>query len=201
MFSKTSKYSYILFLLSIFLNVFFTSKLLQNLANHNSLTILKEQNIFNYGRIYNHQWTPLNPMHSKDFNLIDNIGHWGRDKTILLIGDSVDRRTVQWICSYKNETLSTGSYPTAEGWEDCAYYNGCPNICTLGEFNLTVVNAFLVGLNPDDFLRPRTGHHFPESQTLDPKRRLMEVYLPFLRDVLRRNPDVVVFNSGYLIFN
>jgi hypothetical protein len=34
---------------------------------------------------------------------------------------------------------------------------------------------------------------------MDPKRRLTEVYLPFIKDVLKREPDVVVFNSGYVV--
>jgi hypothetical protein len=161
-------------------------------------TMPRNRNIFNYGRMYNHSWIPLPYRNSKDMNLIDNIGEWARNKTVLLIGDSLDRQTVQWICLYKNWTLTKGLYPSADGWVDCKKYNGCSNVCTSEEFNFTIVNAFMVGLNPHEFLRPVTGHHLPNYQTMDPKRRLKEVYLPFLRDFLKRSPQMVVFYSGYL---
>ena len=158
----------------------------------------KPRNIFEHGRIHNHLWTPLDPSESKDINLVDDLGDWIRDKTILLVGDSVDRRTVQWLCSYKHWNLTTGSFPENDGWTDCGGYNACSRVCNSVDLNTTIVNAFLVGLNPDDSLRRRTGHHFPYNQTMDPKRRLTEVYVPFIKDVLKREADVVVFNSGYV---
>lgn len=197
---KIAKISPVLLSLSFILNILFFSKLYvrQDQYFTNIPSGVKQGNIFNFGRIHNHVWTPLNSRLAKDINLIDHMGEWARNKTILLLGDSVDRKTVQWLCTYKAWNLSQGSYPSAEGWTDCEEYNGCPNVCTSTELNITIMNAFMVGLNPDESLRARTGHHFPNNQTMDPKRRLVEIYLPFMRNILKRDPDVVVFNSGYV---
>jgi len=200
MFSLKTKFFQVLFLLSIVLNtmLILSFRMYAHSVPAMQDVMAKNRNVFNYGRMYNHSWIPLPSRNSKDMNLIDNIGEWARNKTVLLIGDSVDRRTVQWICSYKNWTLTKGSYPSVDGWDDCTIYNGCSNVCTSEEFNFTIVNAFMVGLNPHESLRPKTGFHLPYHQTVDPKRRLKEVYLPFLRDILKRSPQMVVFYSGYL---
>lgn len=200
---KPSKPTYAVLFLSIFLNVvllFIMAAHLGNSVEQPSFKVNQVSNIgdpFNYGRIHNHQWIPLDP-EQKDYNLIDDLGEWVRDKTILLIGDSVHRNTVEWICGYKNWTLSTGSYLSKEGWVNCAEYKGCTKICTSQEYNLTIVNAFMVGLNPDELLRERTKDHFPTDQTMDPKKRIKEIDLPFIQQVLKRTPDLVVFNSGYI---
>ena len=165
---------------------------------HSSFDTTKPRNIFEHGRIYNHKWIPLNPDESKDINLVDDVGDWIRDKTILLVGDSVDRNTAQWFCEYKNWTLNYGSFPENDGWTDCKNYHGCSRVCHSKELNVTLINAFITGLNPDESLRGRTGDHYPNNQPMDPKRRLMEIYMPYIRNVLKREPNVVVFNSGYL---
>lgn len=123
---------------------------------------------------------------------------WMSNRTILLIGDSIDRNLV---IHFGRRALA-GSRGTHQFFIPPSHLQ-IPNVkleshqigvAHLPELNLTVYNWFLMGLSVSEevpFFHPR------EDLPQDFQLRLQRFYLPLLTQRALPIPDLVIFNTGF----
>ena len=100
---------------------------------------------YDQGYIHHHHWVPLESSNCsypsldlaqeiKDFAHDQSKLSWLQNKTILLIGDSLDRKTVDWMCWFLNWNSSTGQFPAEnKTWIPCKdWYVKILNFSSLG---------------------------------------------------------------------
>ena len=105
--------------------------------NRTEPAILKESynrkcHPYDQGYIHHHHWVPLNTSNcsypsldlAQEIKVFADLDQsrlsWLQNKTILLIGDSLDRKTVDWMCWFLNWNSTTGQFPAEDkSWIPC----------------------------------------------------------------------------------
>lgn len=127
------------------------------------------------------------------------------NRTILLIGDSIDRANAQYTCH-----LLKGSYtitnpgdrywpqddisndPNITGWKPNEYSaRSFPTICHVGSIDLMIMNVFHFGLDQEDYFTWKDQYGPP----YDTEDRVLEIAKP-LADKVGRRIDILEFSSG-----
>ncbi|KAG0147495.1 hypothetical protein CROQUDRAFT_656054 [Cronartium quercuum f. sp. fusiforme G11] len=123
---------------------------------------------------------------------------WMRNRTVLLVGDSIDRNLV---IHFGRRALA-GTHGTHAFFIPSDELK-VPNVkmeshqigvANLPELNLTIYNWFLMGLSVTEevpFFHPRED--LPQNY----RSRIERFYLPLLAKGALPRPDLVIFNSGY----
>ncbi|KAI8447733.1 hypothetical protein BY996DRAFT_7664622 [Phakopsora pachyrhizi] len=145
----------------------------------------------------NEDWTVPSlsaSLHSKKFESLDFM----RNRTILLIGDSIDRNLVIHFGRRVLQGLNgSHSFFVPPDWAKLpilkqeAHQIG---VAHSNELNFTMYNWFLMGLDVQEevpFFHPR------EDLPQDFESRLETFFLPALRKGLLPRPDLLVFNTGF----
>ena len=165
---------------------------------------------FNTERTSGNFWTPFNtecppaPRHLQD--VLDRRSlSWLQHKTVLIIGDSVDRNNVNFFCSLVNSssirvTSMTDFSETVIGDSDTDPTNKDPGdltkprICRVEEYDFEIINFFHFGLHEYELWTEKRVYTAPGVY----KERI-----PLLKKLLAdygRQPDMIILASGKVCF-
>lgn len=154
-------------------------------------------------------WTPFNaecppaPRYIQD--VLDRRSlSWLQHKTVLIIGDSVDRNNVNFFCSLANSTnvrvtSMTNFNETVMGDTDLDPTNrdpgdlSKPRICRIDEYDFEIINFFHFGLFETEL--------WEEKRVYTPPG-VMEQRIPMLKKLMEdygREPDMILLASGSLV--
>ncbi|GBG72899.1 hypothetical protein CBR_g12619 [Chara braunii] len=117
---------------------------------------------------------------------------WLVGRTIVLVGDSQDRNAVHDVCLFIGATESMHSWNGSAG--SCVAPMGCPRVCRVAAYNLTIMSFFVYGLTQNESI-PWTETHKESWEPVLIENRLRQLLAPFLC-ALRLWPDLIVLNSG-----
>jgi hypothetical protein len=88
-----------------------------------------------------------------------------QNKEVLLIGDSVDRETVQHLCTelgLKASQHKIFSYQAADTGQEAHLLQSVPNSCVVKHLNLTISNWFFYGFDEDNIWSTPKNPQIPE---------------------------------------
>lgn len=114
-----------------------------------------------------------------------------RDKTAVLIGDSVDRQNLELLCPYINGNLTTSDqdshHKTPPGSS-----GGYPRLCYVEKYNLSISNYFFYGFDQDSIWTDK------ENVFLEPGDYLKRIDLAgSAMKSLGRKVDIAFINVGF----
>ncbi|EGG04058.1 uncharacterized protein MELLADRAFT_117134 [Melampsora larici-populina 98AG31] len=132
-------------------------------------------------------------------DLLNGIEHkWLKDKTIILIGDSLDRNVVHFIFNdvLMNSKVSNHRFLTNQTDPKFIEPQTASHRIGIGKhlnLNFVISNWFLMGI---DIESPQEFFHPDEDEPQEFESRIRKFYLPLLGTELTKTPDLVLFNSG-----
>lgn len=133
-------------------------------------------------------------------DLVNGIEHqWLKDKTVILIGDSLDRNVVHFMFNevLTNPKLSTHRFLTNRTDPQFIEPQTASHRIGIGKqtnLNFVISNWFLMGI---DVEKPEEFFHPGEDEPQEFEARIRKFYVPLLgTPLLTKTPDLVVFNSG-----
>lgn len=80
-----------------------------------------------------------------------------RDKTAVLIGDSVDRQVLEQLCSYIKGNLTISAQDSHDKPAEDPKSGGYPRMCYVEKYNLVISNYFFYGFDRDDIWTDKTN--------------------------------------------
>lgn len=134
------------------------------------------------------------------------LAHLPHNRTILLVGDSIDRNNIQYACyllqgEHGIVLPDTPLWPQPEisitnpgpnSWQPNEYSaRSFPTSCHIASIDLMIVNVFHFGLDEDTYFGWK-DQYGPPYKTED---RIRQIALP-LADKLQRSIDIVEFGAG-----
>ncbi|CAH7666041.1 hypothetical protein BY996DRAFT_4575004 [Phakopsora pachyrhizi] len=120
-----------------------------------------------------------------------------RNRTILILGDSVDRNSLQHFCQLISRPIRLTTWG-GSNQTDNLDHRGLPHLCRIDELDFSAVNGFHYGMDDIDLFNDPNRHpdwHSPGKF----EDRLEELISPYLRSHIpgsRRKPSLVVWSSG-----
>lgn len=144
-------------------------------------------------------WDPLDPSFPRPSHLLQAVQErqplpWFQNKTLLLIGDSVDRFLNRFFCELADGDLRLTNITDLDS--SIQYDNlgskSSPVVCRLDYYDFEIISFFHYGLQNDseNFWSFEPGYIEPG---------LMENRLPLLAPLLKnynRQPDMIIMGSG-----
>ncbi|KAH9824816.1 hypothetical protein DFH28DRAFT_6707 [Melampsora americana] len=124
---------------------------------------------------------------------------WLKDKTVILIGDSLDRNLLHFIFNdvLKNSKLTNHRFLTNQTDSRFSEPQTASHRIGIGKhnpLNFVISNWFLMGI---DIESEQEFFHPGEDQPQEFESRIKKFYLPLLgTDLLSKTPDLVIFNAG-----
>lgn len=147
-----------------------------------------------------HFWVPFDPTVSPPPHLLRSVIErkplpWLNGKTLLLVGDSVDRYAVEHFCDLvSGEFLRTDltTLVSEINREGQLSHNTNPVICRVQDYNFEVISFSHYGMydEADDYWSFKYFYTGPG---------LMENRIPLLRSLFaeyKREPDIIILSSG-----
>jgi hypothetical protein len=146
-----------------------------------------------------HFWDPFDPSLSRPPHLLQAINErqpltWLRSKTVLVIGDSVDRYATQFFCELVNSQYWRASMTDLDAQNEHDYLSPktSPVICRVDYYDFEIISFSHFGLQNDseEFWSFKQGYTEPG---------LMENRIPLVQPLLKkhnRQPDLIIMGSG-----
>ena len=146
-----------------------------------------------------HFWDPIDPSLPRPPHLIQAVKErkslrWLRSKTILVIGDSVDRYATQFFCELVNAQFWRVDITDLDAQDEHDYLSPktSPVICRIDEYDFEIVTFSHFGLQDDseEYWSFKEGYTAPG---------LMENRIPLLQSLFKkhnRQPDMIIMGSG-----
>ncbi|GAA97905.1 uncharacterized protein L969DRAFT_105011 [Mixia osmundae IAM 14324] len=121
---------------------------------------------------------------------------WLQNKTILILGDSVDRNALEQLAIMTDHTFTRTSYQqwnnetNPDGWDE----RGLPHRIHYQRLNLWIISHFFYGADDTDVFEVQGDWHRPGKF----EDRFDRLFKPFIEDMLtsKRSPDFVSFHSA-----
>ncbi len=144
-------------------------------------------------------WDPFEPSLTRPPHLFQAINErqplsWLRNKTLLVIGDSVDRYATQFFCELVHSEFRRGNMTDLNAPNDPGYlsHDTSPVRCRIDHYDFEIVDFSHYGMQNDseDFWSFKQGYTAPG---------LMENRIPLLHDLFgkyNRQPDMIIMGSG-----
>jgi hypothetical protein len=153
-------------------------------------------------------WTPFNPQCPRSQHFLQDVIDrkplpWLQGRTLLMVGDSVDRNNLRFFCELVNSTnmrvttmenLSEVSF----GDTDLDPFNmdpgdlTKPRICRIDEYDFEIINFFHYGMLDEEIWTDKAVYTPPGT---------IEKRIPLLRGLFEnygRRPDFILLGSGAL---
>jgi hypothetical protein len=159
------------------------------------------------------KWQPINPADCPAQSYVNRVASLNStsipsalyNRTILLIGDSIDRANAQYTCHILKGDYSItkpgdaywpqvdiSNDPNVGGWKPNSYSErSFPTICHVKSIDLMIMNVFHFGLDREDYFTWK-DQYGPPYITED---RIEEIALPLIARI-DRDIDIVEFSSG-----
>ena len=146
-----------------------------------------------------HFWDPLDPSLPRPPHLLQTIKErqplpWLRNKTVLVIGQLVDRYATQFFCELVDSQLSRAEMSDldVQNEYDSSSRKTTPVICRVDYYDFEIISFFHFGLqnDSDEFWSFKNGYTEPG---------LMENRIPLLQPLFQkhnRQPDMIIMGSG-----
>ena len=146
-----------------------------------------------------HFWDPFDPSLSRPPHLLQTVRErqplsWLQNRTILVIGDSVDRYATQFFCELVNSQFWYSDMTDLDIEVQHDYWSpkSNPTICRVDYYDFEIVSFFHFGLQNDseEFWSFKDGYTAPG---------LMENRIPLLQSLFKkhnRQPDMIIMGSG-----
>ncbi|GAA94399.1 uncharacterized protein L969DRAFT_53057 [Mixia osmundae IAM 14324] len=133
---------------------------------------------------------------SKESQLAYRELTWLRNKTVLILGDSIDRNALEHLATLTDQTIMRTSYENAHnqtiptGWEERAL----PHIIHFKRLNLRIISNFFYGADDRNTFRIQSDWHPPGLF----EDRVDQLFLPFIKDLdlPSGRPDYLSFATG-----
>jgi hypothetical protein len=144
-------------------------------------------------------WHPLDPSLPRPPHLLQAIKErqpltWLQNKTLLLIGDSVDRYLNQYFCELTSGDLRLADITDLDSsiQFEHLFAKSSPVVCRLDYYDFEIISFFHYGLQNDseEFWSFKSGYTEPG---------LMENRIPLLSSLFKnhdRQPDMIIMGSG-----
>ena len=147
-------------------------------------------------------WTPFDPQCQRSPHFLQDVLDrkplpWLKGRTVLLVGDAVERNNLEFFCELVNST-DIRTTPLREAHSVLRPGNTIkeasdltrPKVCRVEEYDFEIISFFHYGMNDKDIWKDKEIYTPPG---------LLEQRMPILWDLLYyhdRNPDIVLLASG-----
>jgi hypothetical protein len=148
-------------------------------------------------------WNPFTPSCQRAPHFLQDIIDrrplpWLQGKTLLLVGDSVDRNNGRFFCEWANSTnvritsfTNLSASANEEGLEEHYRVLTQPRVCRIDDYDFEIITFFHYGVEESDIWNDHHTYIPPGILEL----RINNLLKPMFENY-HRKPDMIILNSG-----